>query len=192
MSKPPPSATALRVAELAQNRPTPFVLQPDNAQMAAIAGDLDLSALRKTRLEGEVRGQAAQDWLLTATLGATVTQPCAVTLSPVTTRIDVPVRRLFVRDYRDAADENADENGRVGAEIEMPEDDEVEPLGAWIDLDAVLIEALSLALPLYPRADGATLGETVLTEPGVAPLTKQAMKPFAGLAALKDQMKDDD
>jgi uncharacterized metal-binding protein YceD (DUF177 family) len=188
MSKPPPSATALRVAELAQNRPTPFVVQSDAAQMAAIAEALELSGLRKTRLAGEVRADGAQDWVLTATLGATVTQPCAVTLSPVTTRIDVPVRRLFVRDHHDAADENA----QVGAEIEMPEDDEVEPLGAWIDLEAVLIEALSLALPLYPRADGATLGETVLTEPGAAPLTKQAMKPFAGLAALKDQMKDGD
>jgi len=31
----------------------------------------------------------------------------------------------------------------------------------------------------------------VVTEPGAAPLTAAAMKPFAGLAALKDKLKDD-
>ena len=36
----------------------------------------------------------------------------------------------------------------------MPEDDTIEKLGREIDLAAVMIEALSLALPLYPRADG--------------------------------------
>lgn len=183
MSKTPPSRAALRVAELAQNSATAFLIQPDAPQMAAIAEALDLSGLRKLRLSGEIRAHGATDWLLTAMLGATVTQPCAVTLAPVTTRIDEPVRRLFLRAYDDY--DNADE-----PEVEMPEDDEVERLGAWIDPEAVMIEALSLALPLYPRAEGAALEETVLTEPGVVPLTREKMKPFAGLAALKDQLKD--
>lgn len=182
MSKTPPSRTALRVADLAQNAPTPFFLQPDADVLAAMADTLDLSGLRKVRFVGEVQAEGAQDWLLTGTLGATVTQPCGVTLAPVTTRIDVPVRRLYLRNYEESD----------APEVEMPEDDEAERLGQWIDPEAVLIEALSLALPLYPRAEGVALDETVLTEPGVAPLTEQAMRPFAGLAALKDQMKDDD
>lgn len=182
MSKTPPSRAALRVADLAQNAATPFLLQPDATVLAAMAEALEVSGLRKVRFAGEVRGHAAQDWMLTGTLGATVIQPCAVTLAPVTTRIDIPIRRLYLRDYEDID----------APEVEMPEDDEVEPLGKWIDPDAVLIEALSLALPLYPRSEGVALGETVLTEPGATPLTKQAMKPFAGLAALKEQLKDDE
>lgn len=181
MSKSPPSRVALRVAELAQNTATPFMVQPDTPAMAAIAEALDLSGLRKLRFVGEVRGHGATDWLLTGTLGATVTQPCAVSLAPVTTRIDTPVRRLYLRDVEEVD----------APEIEMPEDDEVEPLGAWIDPEAVMIEALSLALPLYPRAEGVALPETVLTEPGAAPLTAEAMKPFAGLAALKDKLQDE-
>lgn len=182
MPKTPPSRAALRVADLPQNAPTPFLVQPDASAMAAIAEVLDLSGLRKVRFSGEVLGQGAQDWQLNGTLGATVTQPCGVTLAPVTTRIDVPVRRVYIRDYEEVD----------ALEVEMPEDDEVEPLRHWIDPEAVMIEALSLALPLYPRAEGVALEETVLTEPGVAPLTREAMKPFAGLAGLKDQMKDDD
>ncbi|MEX0309939.1 MAG: DUF177 domain-containing protein [Tateyamaria sp.] len=180
MSQKPPSATALRVAGLSQNAPTPFALSPSAGEMAEIADTLEISALRKLRFEGQIAAHGATDWLLTGQLGATVTQPCAVTLVPVTTRIDVPVRRLYVRDYEEID----------VPEAEMPEDDEVEPLTSWIDPGAVMTEALSLAIPDFPRAEGAELGQMVLTEPGVAPLTDEAAKPFAGLADLKSSLED--
>jgi len=182
MPQPTPSGAALRVSGLSQNVPTEFVLTPDADAMAAIAAMLDLSALRKLRFTGKVAAHGAADWLLTGALGATVTQPCAVTLVPVTTRIDVPVRRLFQRDWEEID----------APEAEMPEDDEVERLGAWIDPEAVMIEALSLAVPDFPRAERAELGQMVLTEPGVAPLTDEAAKPFAGLADLKAKLTGDD
>lgn len=70
----------------------------------------------------------------------------------------------------------------------MPEDDSVEPLPDVIDVGVVATEALALALPLYPRAEGAELGEAVFTAPGEAPLRDGDLKPFAGLAALKDRL----
>ncbi|WP_299280629.1 DUF177 domain-containing protein [uncultured Tateyamaria sp.] len=185
MSKTPPSRAALRVADLSQNSETAFEVVPDAAAMAAMADTLDLSGLRKVRFAGAISGHGARDWHLEGTLGATVTQPCGVTLVPVTTRLDVPVRRLFVHDFR------PDEDVAEGDEVEMPEDDTIEPLGQWIDPEAILIEALSLAVPEYPRAPDAALGETILTEPGVAPLTDEAIRPFAGLADLKAQMEGD-
>lgn len=182
MSSTPPSNAALRVSGLAQNAATPFAILPDADTMRGLADALDLTTLRKVRFEGQIEGHGSTDWVLTGTLGATVTQPCAVTLAPVTTRIDVPVRRLYLRDYEEID----------APEAEMPEDDEVEPLGTWIDPEAVMVEALSLAIPDFPRADGAELGEMVLTEPGVAPLTKEAAKPFAGLADLKSKLEGND
>lgn len=182
MAKTQPSRSALRVADLAQNAGTPFEIVPDKDALAAMAEMLELTGLRKVRFVGDVRAQGQADWLLSGTLGATVTQPCGVTLAPVVTRIDTPVRRVYLRDY----DEDID-----APEVEMPEDDEVDKLGAWIDPDAVLIEALSLALPDYPRAPGVALGETVLTEPGKAPLTDEAVRPFAGLADLKAKLDKD-
>lgn len=182
MSKSPPSRAALRVADLPQNGPTAFDVRPDAEMLTALAASLELSGLRKVRFAGEIRGQGTNDWLLTGMLGATVVQPCAVTLAPVTTRIDEAVRRLYVHDYVDVD----------APEVEMPEDDEIEPLGKWIDPEAILIEALSLALPMFPRAPGVELSDVSATEPGVAPLKDADMKPFAGLAALKDRMKGDD
>jgi len=182
MSRIAPSPAALRVADLSQNSETAFGLTPKPSEMADLAAALDLSGLRKLRFEGTVRAFGATDWVLKARLGASITQPCSVTLEPVTTRIDVDVRRLFVRDFVEID----------APEAEMPEDDTVEPLTQWIDPHAVMIEALSLEIPEFPRSEGASLGETVLTEPGAEPLRDADLKPFAGLSGLRDQLKNED
>jgi len=52
-----------------------------------------------------------------------------------------------------------------------------------------MLEALQLALPLYPRAPGAELGSIEAAAPGSAPLEPEARRPFAGLA---DLMKEQD
>ncbi len=178
----PPSPSALRVADLNQNSATAFALRPEAEALKAIAAELDLLGLRKLSFAGDVTAQGRSDWHLSAKLGATVMQPCSVTLEPVTTRIDVPVTRRYLSDY---VEEDA-------PEVEMPEDDTCEPLGHWIDPEQVMIEALVLALPLYPRSDGAELGEMVYSEPGIAPMRDEDARPFAGLASLKDQLSDPD
>ena len=70
----------------------------------------------------------------------------------------------------------------------MPEDDSEEPLPEVIDAGAVMIEALVLALPDYPRSSGAALGEAVHAPPGVAPLRDADLRPFAGLAGLAQKL----
>lgn len=173
------STTALRVSSLPHQTDTTFAIRPDSAALQEIATSLQLLGLRKLSFDGAVSASGSADWQLKGQLGATVVQPCAVTLAPVTTRIDVPVTRLYQRDYHvvDAP------------EAEMPEDDNVEPLGAWIDPAVVMVEALDLALPMFPRADGAELGSVSVSEPGVAPMSDDDAKPFAGLAALKQQLE---
>ncbi len=172
----------LRVSELAQNRPNPFDLTLPDDRRAALAADLGLLGLRKVRLSGALTAEGRRDWRLTARLGATVVQPCVVTLDPVTTRIEADIARLYTVSFTEPED----------TEAEMPEDDSVEPLPETIDLAAVLAEALALNLPLYPHADGADLGEAVYTEPGKTPMRDEDARPFAGLADLRDQLKSDD
>ncbi|MCR9127668.1 MAG: DUF177 domain-containing protein [Rhodobacteraceae bacterium] len=174
--------TVLKLADLPQNRPTDFDLSPGGAAMKALCAELGLSGLRKLRLRGRLRAVGRRDWHLEATLGATVVQPCTVTLQPVTTRIDAPVERRYLADMPEPE----------SAEIEMPEDDTAEPLPAEIDLSALLGEALALNLPLYPRSEGAELGEAVYTAPGRAAMRDADARPFAGLAVLKGGQSDTD
>ncbi|WP_371169790.1 YceD family protein [Aliiroseovarius sp. 2305UL8-7] len=181
----PPFSHLVRVADLATGRATPFELLPDQAACDAIAKDLSIPALRKLRFTGSLKPLGKQDWQMNAELGATVVQNCVVTLEPVTTRIDDKVERRWLKHLSEF--ESADE---ADQEIEMSEDDNSDPLTDMIDLGQVMIEALAIALPLYPRAEGAEVANQVFTEPGSKPMSDDDAKPFAGLSALRDKLSD--
>jgi uncharacterized metal-binding protein YceD (DUF177 family) len=174
-----PWAHPIRVADLAQRTATSFALAPSTEILTAIAADLDLSALKKLRFEGKLTAKGKTDWQLDAKIGATVVQPCVVSLAPVTTRIDLPTQRSFIADHS-AFETEPDAEG----EVEMDADESREPLPAIIDLGEIMIEALALALPLYPRAPDATLEDPQFSAPGVAPMKDEDTRPFAGLANL--------
>ncbi len=178
MTPAPPFSAPFRVADLAARKPTAFDLAPDAAALGAIAAAVGADAIRKLRFRGTLVPQGRHDWMLEAMLGATVVQPCVVSLEPVVTRIDEPVRRSYLRDLPPVAE----------GEIEMPQDDTVEPLGPVIDPAAVMIEALALAMPLYPRSAQAGPVEAEFAPPGVAPLRAADIRPFAGLEALRAAM----
>ena len=180
----PKSPRRLRVSDLPERVKTLFEISPDTDELAMIAQQLDLEALRKLRFAGYVEADHDNDWRLEAELGATVVQPCVVTLEPVTTRLDENVIRHFVA--------HLPEDESDADEIELPEDESIERLGREIDLEAVMIEALALVLPLYPRTPGATIENVLVTEPGATPLSDEDMRPFAGLKSLRDKLNNDD
>lgn len=173
------SQTVLRVSDLSQSEPTLFDYKPDAKTAQALVKELDVLALRKLRLSGKITPHGKSDWNFDGLLGATIVQPCVVTSAPVTTRIDVPVQRLFLAQYQDPD----------LPEVEMHDDERIEPLGSEIDLAVILSEALALNLPLYPRQEDADLGQAVFTEPGKTPMRDEDAKPFAGLANLRDHLK---
>ncbi|MEM8631779.1 MAG: DUF177 domain-containing protein [Pseudomonadota bacterium] len=173
----------LRIAALDSRRPTVIDVSPDEAALGAVADALGITAVRKLRFEGELAPEGKSDWRLTGHLGATVVQPCVITLEPVTTRLEEPVERRYLAAFSLPED---------GSETEMPEDDSAEELPETLDLGAVIAEAVALALPPYPRVDGAEGGEMVFTEPGKTAMTDDAAKPFASLGALRARMKDGD
>ena len=186
MPKVPPADTVnaeeftaiLRVKALKERGQTDFDLTTPAAFRRQTAEDLNLIDIRKLKFSGQIIRLNQADWQLTAKLGATVVQACVITGAPVTNRFDVPVLRVFLKDFR-----LADTPG----ETRFDGDDEAEPLTEVIDLAAIMCESLALALPDYTRAPGAELGESVFTAPGQAPLRDGDVKPFAALAALRDK-----
>jgi uncharacterized metal-binding protein YceD (DUF177 family) len=168
-----------RVADLPQKRATQIDLTADTALREQLAQQLEVDQLRKLTFKGTLAALGKTDWALSGHIGATVVQPCVVTLEPVVTRIEESVHRQYLSDWQDPEE----------AEVEMPEDDTSEALGTEINVLATLTEALSLAIPAYPRAEGAALGALVHAEPGVEPLNEDTVRPFAGLADLKKKME---
>lgn len=167
-----------RVIELARLRDTPefpFEIAPSEAEAAAIARLMDARSVRKMRFAGRLTPLPRGGWQLDGRLGATVTQTCVVTLDPVTTRIDQDVRRRYLPDLAPRSPDL----------ILSPDDDEeIDPLPDRLDLGLVAVEALALALPDYPRKEGASLTDMGAGEEG------EVVKPFASLAALRDKLGD--
>jgi len=169
----------VRFADMPQRKVSRVRLVPDVGQLEALADRLDVDAFRKVLLDVELSPGPGRDWTLTGKLGATVVQPCRVTTEPVVTRIDEPVTRRYTPDLTTPE----------GEEVEMPEDDSLEPLPKVLDLGDVLEEALALLIPEFPRAEGAEDIDLTVQPPGAEPLSDEAVKPFAGLAALKARME---
>ena len=138
-----------RVSGLSPRKPQPFEIVPGPDELQEIAADLGILGLKKLRFTGELGAEGKEDWRLDGHLGATVTQACVVTLDPVNTRIEEDVARRFLANWPPPEEK--------GEEVEMPEDETIDPLGEQIDLWTVMLEALALALPAYPRADSAEL-----------------------------------
>lgn len=122
-------------------------------QRERLAERLDISSIERleARLEAikfkggiEVRGR----------LEAEITQPCVVTLEPVTQTIDEPVDRIFLPGGEETA------TYQPGAEVYVDLEDENLPdrfEGAEVDLSELLIEVLSLAIDPYPRKQDAEI-----------------------------------
>lgn len=171
-----------RVAALSPRKPQAFEIAPDPDTLQKVADDLGILGLRKLRFTGELSAEGKADWRLDGHLGATVTQSCVVTLDPVNTQIEEDVARRFLENWPPAEEQ--------GEEVEMPEDETIDPLGDQIDVWAVMVEALALALPAYPRADQAELETDSAIPPGAAPIEEEETKPFAALADLKKKLED--
>ncbi|RYG92306.1 DUF177 domain-containing protein [Loktanella sp. IMCC34160] len=174
MADPTPALPThpVRLADLDGRRDRTFDLMPTPAERAAVAAALDIPKVRKLRLTGRLLPVGRKDWRLEAELGATVVQDCVVTLEPVTTRIDEAVTRSYLSEVPDLGT----------GEVEMPEDDEADPLPAVLDLAEVMIEALALALPPFPRAEGASLEDPDDDDDDTA----DVRRPFSGLKDLLD------
>lgn len=164
-----PWTQPLRPAELASRKPTHFDISPDAGTRTRIAQWADISALKGLHMKGTMTPVGRTDWALKATFTATVVQPCVVTLAPVTTKLHETVERRYVAGL---AEPDA-------AEMEMSEDTSIERLPPVIDLAAIALETLELAMPGYPRADDAAI-----EEPDHEPEITDTKKPFAALGDL--------
>lgn len=171
-----------RVIDLARLRDVTgfaFDIAPDGPEAEAVARLMGARSVRKMRFQGALTPLPAAGWRLEGRLGATAIQTCVISLDPVTTRIEQPVRRTWLPSSEP-----------LPAEIVLvpgEDEDEVEPLGPSIDLGLVAIEVLALALPDYPRKPGAAIPAEFQAQADDV----DRPNPFAALAALKDRLDGD-
>jgi len=151
-------------------------------ECAAIAEAMQIISVEQFRaslsivpLRGGLRAQGQLD--------ARVTQASVVSFEPVAQTISEAIDRVFLPGPRDS------HAPAPGAEIfvDLEDDDFPDHIdGPEVDLSALLLETLALALDPYPR-----LPEERLESLGISSKEAEA-GPFAGLARLKDSNEDKD
>jgi hypothetical protein len=156
-----------------------FDLVPDVAVCEAVARLAGVIALPQLAASFDVTLQGRGGLRVNGQVTAKVTQTCVVTTELVENAIEEPIDLVFMP-TADLA-----RLGAAGGEIEVPAEDEPEPLiDDTVDLGMIATEFLVLAIDPYPRKPGA-----VFESPAMA---DDHARPFAGLAALKggSQKKD--
>ena len=147
-------------------------LVADEKTRAAVAESIGLRALPRLAARFDVSRRGREDLRVVGRVSATVGQTCVVTLEPIDNEIDEAIDLVF--EPPPAQEFPQEDSG--GSKV--ADDDAPEPLvGGIIDLGALAIEFLTLAIDPYPRKSGAAFA---------APATgDDPPHPFAALAALK-------
>jgi uncharacterized metal-binding protein YceD (DUF177 family) len=154
-----------------------IAVDADNSEREAIARAMDIVSVQRFVAELSVvpfrGGLRAQGRLV-----ADVTQASVVSFEPVNEHIEEEIDRVFLPAQRQG------QSPAPGAEIfvDLEDDDFPDHIdGPEVDLSALLMESLALALDPYPRRPG----ETLEALDGVKHDEKE--NPFAQLAKLKPQ-----
>jgi hypothetical protein len=140
------------------------------AAMKLISVERFVAELSVVPLRGGLRAQGR--------LRASITQPSVVSYEPVSQDIDEDVDRVFL------PVPHGHQAPAPGSElfVDLEDDDFPDQLdGPEVDLSALLIETLALAIDPYPRREGEDLASSgLVTGDGES-------GPFASLARLKDK-----
>lgn len=146
----------------------------DTETLATLASELQLSAVERFAAElivvpfrGGIRAQGR--------LAARIVQPSVVSFEPVAQDIDEPVDRIYLPEQTGHAPTPGSE-----VFVDLEDDDFPDHIdGSEVDLSALLIETLSLAIDPYARLPGESL-DTLGVDLGPA-----ESGPFAALNKLK-------
>lgn len=164
--------------------PVRALFEPDAVARGRIAGFLGVDALDALRLDVRLIAEGAEGWRAEGRIRARYAQTCVVTLARLEQSLDEAVERRFLP----AAEIPIPEEREHGPD-EPDEPDAIRDDGT-VDVAALAIEVLALAVDPYPRAEDAAFGQKVFAAPGVTPLTDEAMRPFAKLEALKAKLAE--
>ncbi|VAW12647.1 hypothetical protein MNBD_ALPHA09-2224 [hydrothermal vent metagenome] len=152
-------------------------LEADENERQAIAAHLGLESVQSLKAEIDFRPWRRHGLRVHGELTATVGQICAVTAEPMQTKITETFdERLYPEDREK-------DPRRIEAVIDVEATDDYETFaGDAVDLGALVVEFLTLAVDLYPKRAGAVLPGGGQEPENRAVDRPATVSPFAGLA----------
>jgi uncharacterized metal-binding protein YceD (DUF177 family) len=174
-----PLSHPVPVSELLRGDVVTLTIAAGDAERRALAEFLNIPEVKSLAARLKVRAEPGRRFVLDGTVAADLVQSCVVTLDPVETRVEGPIRRVYLDTPPDQEDADLD-----------PFDDDAPDLidGGVIDAGAAVCEYIALEMEPYPRAKHAPEPENT-AENGGGEGDAPANNPFAVLAQLRDLEK---
>lgn len=177
--KPLPLSHIIRVEGI-KPRGTVVTVTATPEQCAPIAAMLGLDAVERLEARYEL-ARNGERVKLEGIIKASIRQICVVTLDAFPVEIATPLKLDFAPEVPEPAPRRRGDPGdetEIDIEVRLNEEDPPEPIiDGVIDLGAVTLEFLALALDPYPRKPGVSFDAPAAED--------QSASPFAALARLK-------
>ncbi len=162
-------------------------LRADSDDRRALAELLSVLSVESVEADLRLQWIAGENRLveIDGTVRAALTQRCVVTLEPLAATLegDIAIRFTDQAEQADQADESDD-----GWESDAEEDDPPEyAADGIIDLGDLVAQQLALEVDPFPRTEGLAYQDISV---GGDDDDAEAEKPFAGLAALRDKLRE--
>ncbi|WP_174801585.1 YceD family protein [Martelella limonii] len=133
-------------------------LETDERERAATADFLDVRTVDALSAELRISPWRRDGVRVRGTVRAEITQSCVVTLEPIEAVIEEDVDATFLPETSRHFQRKVNEEGELIVDPDGP--DEPEPFsGSEIDIAALVVEAIGLAIDPYPRKEGAAVPE---------------------------------
>ena len=144
-------------------------------QLMQLAKILKVEKVTEFSFSGQCFQSSKHQYALRASLKATLIQNCVISLSPIETEIHHKIDQCF----SDKVQESIGNTITVGLN-----DTEVEMLDYELNIGDIMLESLSLEIPLYPKKKNIIFEGVTAKISGVEPLDQTPNNPFASLKKI--------
>ena len=137
---------------------------------------LKVEKLLNFSFKGRLIQPKKRTYELSASFKATVIQSCVISGKPIKTIIDEKIERFY-------SEEQVENKNAENVSLDINSKD-VELIHKGLNIGAMAIEALSLAIPDYPRKKNVRFEGVTITTTGLQPIEKNVDNPFVVLKNL--------
>ena len=171
-----PIQLIISLFELKRARKINFYHNCSAEELSELALMLQVEKIKFFSFKGQITLTNKTTAMLRGSFSTRLIQSCVISLSPVRTKIEKAVTLNY---------EISKFNKRQKSVSVSPNFDEPEQIYEEVNIGDVMLEALSLEIPLYPKKEGINFTGITITDTGIKPLELTRNNPFVSLKGLK-------
>ncbi len=171
-----PIQQILPIGVLSQKKQFKIYHNSSNHELLQLTKILNIEELQSFSYKGQFIRSSKTDYILHSSFKAKLVQLCVVTLRPIKTKIHHKFERLF------SAVKQIPEHKNLCFNYDAIEK---ELISNELNIGDIMLEALTLEIPLYPKIQGVNFKGLTITKAGMKPLEVISNNPFSSLKKLR-------